>query len=190
RVGGAVADHRDAAAAGVAQLGEKVDLLDALAELFLVGGHFVEQLGVRHDDEPPLLGRDPNRVDVPEPAVVVELCVVVVQDVEVREPLPVRHEPADRVPDLHPALALAGPRAGAPRGPGGAAAGTGAGAAGALAPMTCCSSWPASRNAEEPKLTMSPSDRAASVTGSPLTKVPFELPRSPMRHAPASLRSS
>ena len=53
-------------------------------------------------------------------------------------------------------------------------------------PTTCCSSWPASRNAEEPKLTMSPSDRTASVTGSPLTKVPLRLSRSTRRYPPAS----
>src|SRR5262249_44927059 len=62
----AVTDPRDPAAASVTQLGEKVDLLDTLAELLLVRRHLVEQLGVRDDDQPPLLGRDPDRVDVPE----------------------------------------------------------------------------------------------------------------------------
>ena len=86
---------------------EEVDLLDALAELLLVRRHLVEQLGVRDDHDPPLLRRHPDRVDVPEPAVVVELRVVVVQDVEVREPLALRHEPADGVRDLERAVAVA-----------------------------------------------------------------------------------
>jgi hypothetical protein len=107
----AVADHRDAAAAGVAQLVEEVDLLDPLAELFFVPGHVIEQLGVGDDDQAPLLGGDADRVDAPEPAVVVQLRVVVVQDVEVREPLAVRHQPADRVRDLD-RLAIARSRGG------------------------------------------------------------------------------
>src|SRR5256886_13045909 len=37
----AVADHRQAAAPGVGELGEEVDLLYPLAELFLVGRHLV-----------------------------------------------------------------------------------------------------------------------------------------------------
>ena len=41
----AVADHRDAAAARVGELGEEVDLLDALAEPLLVRRHLVERLG-------------------------------------------------------------------------------------------------------------------------------------------------
>ena len=95
-----VADHRQAAAAGVGELGEEVDLLHPLAELLLVRRHLVQEFGVRDHDEPPLPGRDPDRVDVAEPAVVVELGVVVVQDVEVREPLAPRHQPAHRVRDL------------------------------------------------------------------------------------------
>ncbi len=101
----AVADDRNAAAAGVAQLGEEVDLLDTLAVLPLVRRHFVEQLRVRNDDEPPLLCRDPNRVDMPEPAVVLELRVIVIQDVKVREPLTLRHKPANRVRDIERAVA-------------------------------------------------------------------------------------
>src|SRR5689334_22786942 len=96
----AVADDRDAAAARVAQLVEEVDVLDPLGELLLVPGHLIEEFGVGDDDETPLLCRDADRVDVPEPAVVVELRVVVVQDVEVRESLAVRHQPADGVRDL------------------------------------------------------------------------------------------
>ena len=118
----AVADHRETAAAGVGELGEEVDLLHPLAEPLLVRRHLVEQFGVRDHDQPPLLGRDPHRVDVAEPAVVVELGVVVVQDVEVREPLAPRHQPAHRVRDLERLAASAVPvpalgRAGAgPRG--------------------------------------------------------------------------
>src|SRR2546430_15015357 len=66
----AVADHRQAAAPGVGELGEEVDLLYPLAELFLVGRHLVEEFGVRDHDEPPLPGRDADRVDVAEPAAV------------------------------------------------------------------------------------------------------------------------
>ena len=96
----AIADHRQAAAPGVGQLGEEVVLLHPLAEPLFVPRHLVQELRVRYHDEPPLLGRDPDRVDVAEPAVVVELGVVVVQDVEVREPLAPRHQPAHRVRDL------------------------------------------------------------------------------------------
>ena len=112
-----VSDHRDAAASRVAQLVEEVDLLDPLAELLLVGGDVIEQLGIGNDDEPPFLRRDADRVDVAEPAEVVQLRVVVVQDVEVREALTFRHEPADRVRDLERRVVggdrrrrLAGPR--------------------------------------------------------------------------------
>ena len=105
----AVADHRQAAAPGVGQLGEEVDLLHPLAEPLFVPRHLVQEIRVRDHDEPPLPGRDPDRVDVAEPAVVVELGVVVVQDVEVREPLAPRHQPADRVRDL-------GRRSACPRG--------------------------------------------------------------------------
>ena len=96
----AIADDRQPAAAGIAQLSKEVDLLDALAELLLVRRDALQQLGVRDHDQPPPLGRDPDRVDVPEPAEVPELGVVVVQDVEVREPLSVRHQPAHGVRDV------------------------------------------------------------------------------------------
>jgi hypothetical protein len=96
----AVADHRDTAAAGVLQLVEKVDLLDRLAELLLVSRHLVEELRIRNDDESPLLRRDADRVDVTEPAVIVQLRVVVVEDVEVREPLASWHQPPDGIRDL------------------------------------------------------------------------------------------
>jgi hypothetical protein len=78
----------------------EVDLLDALAELLLVRCNLVEQVRIRNDDEPPLLRRDSDRVDVPETAVVVELRVVVVEDVEVREAFALRHESANCVRDL------------------------------------------------------------------------------------------
>ena len=116
----AVADHREAAAAGVGELGEEVDLLHRLAEPLLVRRHLVEESGVRDHDQPPLLGRDSHRVDVAELAVVVELGVVVVQDVEVREPLAPRHQPAHRVRNLErlavSAAARAGRRGAGPRG--------------------------------------------------------------------------
>src|SRR5215510_8052518 len=73
---------------------------------------------------------------------------------------------------------------------GGAATGGGAPSTSAPAPANSCSSWPASRNVEEPTPTTSPSDSAASVTRWPLTKVPLVLPRSTMRYTPATLRSS
>src|SRR5581483_9665186 len=100
----AVADHRDAFAARVLKLRKEVDLLDALAELLLVSRDLVEQLGIGDDDEPPFLRRYADRVDVTEAPVVVELGVVVVQDVEVREALPFRDEPANRVRDLERAV--------------------------------------------------------------------------------------
>ena len=111
----AVADHRDTAAAGVAQLGEEVDLLGPLAELLLVAGHLVEQVRVGDHHQTPLLGGHADRVDVPELAVVLQLAVVVVEDAEVREPLALGHQPADRVADLQRAVGVGlrrdGPRA-------------------------------------------------------------------------------
>ena len=111
----AVADHRDTAAAGVAQLGEEVDLLGPLAELLLVAGHLVEQIRVGDHHQTPLLGGHADRVDVPELAVVLQLAVVVVEDAEVREPLALGHQPADRVADLQRAVGVGlrrdGPRA-------------------------------------------------------------------------------
>jgi hypothetical protein len=41
---------------------------------------------------------------MPEPAVVLELRVVVIQDVKVREPLALRHKPANRVRDFERAV--------------------------------------------------------------------------------------
>ncbi len=113
----AVADHREASAPRVLELREEVDLLDRLAELLLVRRDLVEEPWVGDDDEPPLLRRDADRVDVAEPAPVVELAVVVVEDVEVREPLAVRHEPADRIGDLGGTVAARGGELLRPSGP-------------------------------------------------------------------------
>ena len=117
----AVADHRDAAAAGVASWAKKLISSTRLPNRSSSAATSSQEFGVRDHDEPPLLGRDPDRVDVAEPAVVVELGVVVVQDVEVREPLAPRHQPAHRVRDLERLAAVGRPIAAAGSGGPGAA---------------------------------------------------------------------
>jgi hypothetical protein len=57
----AVADHGDAAAAGLRELIEEVDLLDPFGESLLVRRHLVEHFGVGDDDEPPLRRGDADR---------------------------------------------------------------------------------------------------------------------------------